>query len=419
MPSLYILANVQHQPSDPLFPVSPMGIFIPTNKLENLRLYKYSLEDHSIILRYVLKKWWNYFVHIFPLLMAPNAITLLGLMWVVASLFVVFYYDPYLNQDLPSWCYFFYALCLFMYQTFDGCDGCHARRTGQLGPLGELFDHCVDAINTTLGAIVFASVTQMGWGKLMMLSQFAATCNFYASTWEEYHTHTLFLSEFSGPVEGILMICGVYVLTGFIGPGIWKAHLFNLDLSSIGLSSEYLVSMTAVYVVLGLGSLYFNIHQAILNVKKYYKQLNKANPEEAKRRTDQAVNGWWPFVLYWLLVVGLVAAYPEFIYRYGFPLVISVGLTIAFTVGRIILAHLTLQPFPYRQFPMIVAPIQLALVWFLTNVYHFDYLTVVLAVLWIGLGTTLGIHGSFIAEIIYEITTYLDIYTLSIKHKRA
>ena len=31
----------------------------------------------------------------------------------------------------------FYAFGLFMYQTFDGCDGCHARRTGQSGPLGN------------------------------------------------------------------------------------------------------------------------------------------------------------------------------------------------------------------------------------------------------------------------------------------
>lgn len=51
-----------------------------------------------------------------------------------------------------------------MYQTFDGCDGCHARRTGQSGPLGELFDHSIDAINTTLGSIVFASVMKMGYG---------------------------------------------------------------------------------------------------------------------------------------------------------------------------------------------------------------------------------------------------------------
>ena len=132
-----------------------MGYLIPSNKLGNLKLYKYSSEDHSIISKYILKKWWNHFVKIFPMSMAPNVITLLGLMFVIVNLFAVFYYSPYLDQSQPRWCYFFYAFGLFMYQTFDGCDGCHARNTGQSGPLGELFDHSIDAINTTLGCVCF------------------------------------------------------------------------------------------------------------------------------------------------------------------------------------------------------------------------------------------------------------------------
>ena len=42
----------------------------------------------------------------------------------------------------------------------------------------------------------------------------AALTNFYLTTWEEFNTGTLYLSEFSGPVEGILLICGVYAITG-------------------------------------------------------------------------------------------------------------------------------------------------------------------------------------------------------------
>ncbi|CAN3355963.1 choline/ethanolaminephosphotransferase 1 [Diutina catenulata] len=396
-----------------------MGIFIPKDKLENLKLYKYSSVDHSIITKYVLKSWWNNFVKIFPLSMAPNAITLLGLMWIVVDLFIVFYYDPYLDQPSPRWVYFFYALCLFMYQTFDGCDGCHARRTGQSGPLGELFDHSIDAINTTFGAIIFSSVLQFGWGNLMTLAQFAATANFYASTWEEYHTHTLYLSEFSGPVEGILMICAVYVLTGIFGPEIWHTPLFELDLSSIGGSQHYGVDFQSFYVVLGLGSLYFNIQSAIKNVGKYYKGLNKANPREAEIRTSQALRGWYPFVGYWVSVVFLYWSFPEFQRDYGFPAVFSVGLTIAFAVGRIILAHLTLQSFPFRNFPMVVPLAQYVITQICLRFYGFERDTVFFAVSWLGLGVTFGIHGSFVADIIYEITTYLDIYTLSIKHKRA
>lgn len=394
-----------------------MGLFIPTDKIANLRLYKYSSEDHSIISKYVLKRWWNYFVQIFPYSMAPNLITLLGLCWVLVDVMLVFYYDPYLDTTSPSWCYFFYAFSLFMYQTFDGCDGCHARNTGQSGPLGELFDHSIDAVNTTLGAIVFASVFKMGYGKLLMLTQFASLCNFYTSTWEEYHTHTLFLSEFSGPVEGILMICGVFILTGIFGPDIWTIELFTLDLSSLGYGTVQIDS-SIFYVITGLSSLYFNIASAMTNVGKYYNKINSGNPVKAKRQSELAFKGMYPFFIYYAVCIFLVWQYPEFLSKYAIPLILSIGCTIAFSVGRMILAHLTLQSFPYIQFPMFVPMAQYLICLFTINVFGYNYDNVLHSVSWLGFGVTLGIHGMFIAEIIYEITTYLDIYALSIKHKK-
>lgn len=396
-----------------------MGLFIETNKLENLKFYKYSSEDHSVISKYILKSWWNSFVKIFPLSMAPNAVTLLGLGFIVANLLCLFYYDPLLNEESPRWCYFFYAFGLFMYQTFDGCDGCHARRTGQSGPLGELFDHSVDAINTSLGVFVFGSVFKMGYGWLLVIAQFASVCNFYTSTWEEYHTHTLYLSEFSGPVEGILMMCAAYILTGIFGQQIWSIKLLELDLSSIGYSSNYVVDTKSVIVVLGLGSLYFNISSAMKNVNKKYITENSGDAKQAKSATTEAYKGLLPFFGYYASIILLIYVYPEFATEFGFPLVISIGCSVAFSVGRIILAHLTLQAFPFVHYPMLMPAAQLFLSKFLLSIYGFNYHTVLSAVSWLGFGVTLGIHSLFITEIISEITSYLDIYALSIKHKRA
>ncbi|RCK65337.1 Choline/ethanolaminephosphotransferase 1 [Candida viswanathii] len=328
-----------------------MGLFVPTNKLHNLKLYKYSSEDHSIISKYILKKWWSWFVQIFPLWMAPNVVTLLGLFFVIAN------------------CY-----------TFDGCDGAHARRTKQSGPLGELFDHSIDAINTTLGSFVFASVLKMGYGGLFLLSQFATVCNFYCSTWEEYHTHTLFLSKFSGPVEGILMICAVYIITGILGPDIWSIDLFELNLTSLGY--DYVkVDSSIIYVVIGLASMYFNIAQAMSNVAKYYKQKEHNNEQLANKETAEAYQGLYPFS--------------------------STTLSLSFTSG-----------FPYIQYPMIIPIVQLVLSKFLIGFYGFGTAKVLHAISWLGCGVTLGIHIIFVADIIFEITTYLDIYALSIKHKK-
>jgi ethanolaminephosphotransferase len=48
--------------------------------------------------------------------------------------------------------------------------------------------------------------------------------------WEEYHTGTLYLSAFSGPVEGILMICVIYLITALhpLGPGFWATPTVDL-----------------------------------------------------------------------------------------------------------------------------------------------------------------------------------------------
>ncbi|CCE85658.1 Piso0_005276 [Millerozyma farinosa CBS 7064] len=394
-----------------------MGLFIEQSSFSNLRLYKYSSEDHSVISKYVLKKWWNNFVKIFPLSMAPNVITLLGLVFILVDLAIVFYYDPQLNATSPRWCYFSYAFGLFMYQTFDGCDGCHARRTQQSGPLGELFDHSVDAINTTLSVIVFASVFKLGYGWLLLLAQFASLCNFYTSTWEEYHTNTLYLSSFSGPVEGILIIIALYVFTGVVGPDIWQSS-FQLDLEIFGVNKPVEVPLNLLYQVFGLCALYFNIASAMGNVYKKYKR-DIADSEKSKSEINQAYKGLVPFFIYYLSVAVYTWSFPTLVTDHGFPLIISIGLTMAFTVGRIILAHLTKTEFPMVQFPMFVPTIQLVLSKILVHVYGMEEQKVLDSVSWLGCGIVMGIHIIFVSEIIYEITTYLDIYALSIKHKKA
>ena len=73
------------------------------------------------------------------------------------------------------------------------------------------------AINTTLGVVLSASALNLGldWWTIVCLT--ATTANFYLTTWEEFHTGTLYLSEFSGPVEGILLIVVMFAVTGFVG----------------------------------------------------------------------------------------------------------------------------------------------------------------------------------------------------------
>ena len=54
----------------------------------------------------------------------------------------------------PQWSYLGCAVGMFVYQTLDGMDGIQARRIGLSTPLGELFDHGLDAILTFMYAAV-------------------------------------------------------------------------------------------------------------------------------------------------------------------------------------------------------------------------------------------------------------------------
>jgi ethanolaminephosphotransferase len=221
-------------------------VYIRQEQLPGLKEYKYSGKltcrlrkshtiltklgvDHSLVSRYVLKPyWWSQVIKIFPLWIAPNAITLSGFGFVIINILTMLYYTPNLDQDCPPWVYASWAIGLFLYQTFDAIDGSQARRTKQSGPLGELFDHGVDALNTSLEVLLFAATMKLGQGWRTVLVLFASLLTFYVQTWDEYHTKTLTLGLVSGPVEGILTLCIVYAITAVKGGGsYWQQSMLQ------------------------------------------------------------------------------------------------------------------------------------------------------------------------------------------------
>lgn len=100
-------------------------------------------------------------------------ITLSGFGFIVLNFLTLLWYTPTLDQDCPTWVYASWAIGLFLYQTFDAVDGSQARRTRQSGPLGELFDHGVDAVNTTLEVLLFSATMNFGQGWKTVLTLFA------------------------------------------------------------------------------------------------------------------------------------------------------------------------------------------------------------------------------------------------------
>lgn len=53
--------------------------------MAHLKTYKYSSVDKSFISNYILKHYWNAFVELLPLWLAPNMVTLLGFFFILSN----------------------------------------------------------------------------------------------------------------------------------------------------------------------------------------------------------------------------------------------------------------------------------------------------------------------------------------------
>jgi len=120
--------------------------FISQNGLENLKTYAYHGQDNSICGRVFLNNFWEWCLKLMPTWVAPNLTTLSGGIFCAIATALAMHYSPTYTEIFPRWVCFAFVICLFLYQTMDNIDGKQARRTGAGSPLGELFDHGVDAL---------------------------------------------------------------------------------------------------------------------------------------------------------------------------------------------------------------------------------------------------------------------------------
>merc|ERR1711924_201551 len=116
------------------------------------------------------------------------------------------------------------------YQTLDNMDGKQARRIGLASPLGLLMDHGVDAVNITLSALNIMALFRLGDSlQLCLIVWFCGAFPFFFATWEEFYTGTLYLGIINGPTDGVLIVCGVFLLSSFVEDytAFWNAPLLE------------------------------------------------------------------------------------------------------------------------------------------------------------------------------------------------
>ncbi|KAM6498880.1 Choline/ethanolaminephosphotransferase [Amanita muscaria] len=420
---------------------------IPSQYLSNLEKYAYKSVDKSLITKHFLNPYWNWLITLCPRTVAPNTITLTGLLIVIVNFLTLLFYDAeYLTLQRgapsppPNWLYFTWAIGLFAYQSLDAIDGKQARRTGMAGPLGEMFDHGCDALNTTLEVIMSLYALNLGRSWWTVAALIGTHANFYLTTWEEYHTGQLYLGVFSGPVEGILMIIAIYIFTGISGPSFWDRplssffpflssipFLSHIHLPSLPYFPSYSSPIPLSDLPLNVSFMVFSMFAVGFNIFTSYSNVRKATRSTQGSSLSHPLLYLLPFFGPLLLSLWLVQPSPEgstLLYSPLFlPLICSWGLQFAHLVGKIILSHVTKMPFPVWD-PVWLVTLAAVLELWLTRVFGvqpiiqfssarttvFVYATLVVS---------LFEYARFCHKVIRDVTEHLGIACFTVRKKDA
>ncbi|XP_011051256.1 PREDICTED: cholinephosphotransferase 1 isoform X5 [Acromyrmex echinatior] len=197
---------------------------LSTGQLKRLSEHKYSCTSNSILDGF-LQPWWDWLVSKVPLWLAPNLITVLGLIVNIVTTLILVYYSPDARTEAPRWACFLCALGLFIYQSLDAIDGKQARRTGTSTPLGELFDHGCDSISTVFVALSACIAVQLGYYPTWMFFQcFCAMTLFYCAHWQTYVSGSLRFGKVD-VTEAQFTIITIHLISAIFGPQIWMIEL--------------------------------------------------------------------------------------------------------------------------------------------------------------------------------------------------
>lgn len=378
--------------------------------LQNLRLYKYSSVDKSPVSYYILRHYWNGFVQLLPLWLAPNLVTLLGFCCILVNVALLVVYVPDLVGPAPSWIYYSFAAGVWMYSTMDNVDGKQARRTGTSSPLGELFDHGIDSLNCTLASLLETAAMGLGTSKTGAFTAMVPCLPMFFSTWETYHTHTLYLGYFNGPTEGLIIACSVMVASGYFGPQIWQAPAQDV-FGKLEILEGLKIRDLWVPVILS-AFLLAHLPGCVVHVIK------------ARRKADLPVLPvfleWTPMLVFTGSCVAWLGSPASHLLRDNHLVLFCLTMSLAFgrLTTKIILNHLTRQPFPY--WTVMLLPLVGGA--FLSNAERFGFQPISAAFehtyLIAYFVFALAVYGNWAWKVITTICAFLDINCLTIKSKK-
>lgn len=233
----------------------------------------------------------------------------------------------------------------------------------------------------------------------------------FFSTWETYHTHTLYLGYFNGPTEGLLIASLLMAASGYWGPQIWDVQLTEW-FGYPELFGNYTFCELWVPIILVA---FFSAHLpgCIYHVVK------------ARRAADLPVLPvfleWSPMLLFTGSCVAWLGSDHSRLLKDNHLVLFCLTMSLVFgrLTTKIILHHLTRQPFPY--FTIVLLPLAGGAI--LANLPRFGYDAVTpefeLLYLQAYFGFAAIVYGNWAWRVIDSICRFLDINCLTIKSAKS
>lgn len=331
-------------------------------QLKRLGAHKYSCETNSLLDMY-FQPWWNYLTKLLPLWLAPNVITLAGLIVNIVTSVVLFWFSPDGKSYVPWWASFLCALGIFIYQSLDAVDGKQARRTQTSSPLGELFDHGCDSISTVFVAIAACISVNMGEYPTWMFYQcFCAICLFYCAHWQTYVCGTLKFGKIDVTEAQVTIIC-MHMGSCLFGVGFWQYKLFYhfemrfiVALMTILCCSYTLKNMVRVILTCGAGK-------------------NGSTVADTSVITPVI-----PLILFMGPAIYMKTVSPQLYEQNPVVFILTFGLVAARTTNRLVVAHMSKSEMCYTDSSMF-GPLALVANYNLNNILP-EKLILYLSLLW-------------------------------------
>ncbi|KAK3525670.1 hypothetical protein QTP70_004316 [Hemibagrus guttatus] len=223
-------------------------------QLKRLEQHKYSAAGRSL-LEPPCQIYWNWLVEQIPTWLAPNTLTITGLIINVFTTIILVFYCPTATEEAPSWAFFLSALGLFIYQSLDAIDGKQARRTNSSSALGELFDHGCDAVSTVFVAVGSCICAGIGaYPNWMFFCGFVGMFMFFCAHWQTYVSGTLRFGIVDVTEVQIAIII-MYLMSAFGGVSLWQTTLPGLGIKLqvfpiLGIIGGFLLSTYNYFLVI-------------------------------------------------------------------------------------------------------------------------------------------------------------------------